>query len=527
MAVDYDVAIVGAGMGGAALGYRLAQAGHRVLFIEKGLAEFPADERDDPSALDPRTRMRAGRWPDKISGTVDGVKLSFFPALGCGIGGSTLLYAATLERFLPQDFEAVDAFGRLLWPISYEVLEPYYILAEQLFHVRGTHDPLSSDGSPDLLDPPPMSSGDEHFFTSLKRNGMHPYRAHTACHFYAPCDGCGGRICHRSCKLDARTALLEPALQTGNAHVLAQCTVSRIDADGAQVTALRCHWKGEELAVAAKIYVLAAGALCTPLLMLNSQSAAWPEGLANSSGMIGRNLMFHISDFFAVWPRRPMRRTRPGRSIALRDFARHREARLGMVQSTGLSANSDNIAFFLHMLAERSNWKVLKLLKPFLKIPARIGAFVFGKATIFASIMEDRPYPENRVIPDPDDPTRIHFEYTARPELRRRIKLMRLLYRRAFLRHKLIILNPEINLNFGHSCGTCRFGLDATTAVLDENNRCHDLSNLYVVDASFFPTSGGANPSLTIAANALRVADHIISRLAENGLQASIAADLV
>jgi choline dehydrogenase-like flavoprotein len=243
--------------------------------------------------------------------------------------------------------------------------------------------------------------------------------------------------------------------------------------------------------------------------------------------MIGRNLMFHVSDFFAAWPRRPIRRIKPGRSIALRDLARHRDVPLGMVQSTGFSASTGNISVFLNMLVDRSRWKSLRLLKPFIKIPARIGALIFGKATVFATILEDHAYAENRVMPDPQDPTRIHFEYVVRPELRRRIKLMRLLYRRAFRRHRLMILNSEVNLNFGHACGTCRFGLDPTTAVLDENNRCHDLSNLYVVDASCFPTSGGANPSLTIAANALRVADHIINRLTENSLKASIAADLL
>src|SRR5690242_2248262 len=113
MDYEWDVAVVGAGMAGAALGYRLARAGHKVLFLEKGAGRFATDQEDEPYTSDPSKRIEQGRWPHELAGFVNGQPTSFFPPLGCGAGGSTLLYAATLERFSPTDFEEKpDATGR-------------------------------------------------------------------------------------------------------------------------------------------------------------------------------------------------------------------------------------------------------------------------------------------------------------------------------------------------------------------------------------------------------------------------------
>ena len=513
MEFEWDVAIVGAGMGGAALGYSLAIAGHRVLFIEKGLAEFAAGEEDDPDSLDPETRLRNGRWPQQISGSIDSTPVRFFPSLGCGAGGSTLLYSAALERFSPSDFGVTDELGSQAWPIGYESLEPYYRRAERLLQVRGSQDPLQPPSQ--MMEPPALTACDAHFFESTQANGMHPYRVHTGCSYIDGCGQCGGVICHKACKQDARRAFIEPALATGNAIILDQCHVARVEADSVAVTELSCEKNGEAFSVAAKLYVLAAGALSTPLLLLNSANEFWPNGLANSSDLVGRNLMFHVSDFFAVWPRGRTRVSEPGKSIGFRDFYEHQGLRLGAIQSTGLTATAGNVLHFIKSMIDRKGWFWFKPLKPLLRIPAAIGAMIFGKATIFASILEDMPYPENRVRPNPQEPGAIYFEYTVHAELRQRIHAFRRLYRRIFEKHKMIVLNNEVNLNYGHACGTCRFGTDPATAVLDVNNRTHDLRNLYIVDASFFPSSGGTNPSLTIAANALRVGEHIAAELTQ------------
>ena len=126
--------------------------------------------------------------------------------------------------------------------------------------------------------------------------------------------------------------------------------------------------------------------------------------------------------------------------------------------------------------------------------------------------MEDLPYSDNRVLPAVDGPAgAVHITYRLRDQDRVRIARFRSLMKTALkpLRWRLI-KQAENNQRIAHVCGTCRFGNDPKTSVLDQNNRCHDLDNLYVVDSSFFPSSGGTNPSLTIAANALRVADQLV-----------------
>lgn len=490
----WDVAIVGAGMGGSALAYSLALSGRRVLIIERGAAAIDrgAGGVDMPEGEE---LIRLGQWPDRIKGTVDGVTSAFLPSLGCGLGGSTLLYAAALERFQRDDFQTpADGEGRApAWPVPYDDMAPFYRAAEERFRVRGGFDPLQGLGDP-LRDPDPLNACDRHFFQSLRHNGMHPYRLHVADTVHPD-----GR------RMNARDAFLEPALETGNVSILTDCTVERIEANGANVTELLCRSKGHEFKVKAGVYALAAGALSTPVLMLNSASPIWPSGVANSSGMVGRNLMFHLSDFIAVWPRRGTRVRSPTKAIGLRDFYSHQGSKLGQIQSTGLTAGRGNVLHFLRGKLERSRPRLFRLVKPFLHIPAMLGSVLFGRATIFASIMEDYPYPENRVVPGGDAPCDIHFHYTVHEELKERIGRFRHLYRAVFARHRMAVLSSGVSLNLGHACGTCRFGDDPKTSVLDKNNRSHDISNLFVVDGSFFPSSGGTNPSLTIAANALRV----------------------
>lgn len=456
-------------------------------------------------------RLRNGSWPTRISGNVGGVRSQFFAPLGCGAGGTTLLYAAALERFCPEDFKSSSETDSSTdgWPISFEQFQPYYRKAEKMFKVRGTWDPLCPDEESQLLAPPRMAGCDEHFMESFKACGLHPYRLHVAYGYEPGCMECGGHICPRGCKSDAKAICLDPALKTGNAHLVDRCEVERLVADASSVKEIVCRREGEKFSVRARIVVLAAGAYFSPVLLLKSGNEHWPCGLANTSGMVGRNLMFHVSDFIAVWSRGRHSMQGPRKTLAFRDFYVHQGIKLGSVQSTGLTAGYGNIVYFLKTAFDQSRWKWLKPVRPLLRIPAYIASLVFGKATIFATILEDKPYPENRVVSDPDEPGGMRFEYVAHPELRERNNMLRNLVKKALARHRLMIISPELNLNYGHPCGTCRFGLDPSSSVLDANNKAHDLDNLYVVDASFMPTSGGASPSLTIAANALRVADHI------------------
>ena len=512
----WDVAVIGTGMGGATVGYELAKAGHRVIFLEKGHADFL--HADDELLLDceePSERLRNGNWPTKITSCIAGIRSQFFAPLGCGAGGSTLIYAAALERFDPSDFVTPSKTDYSMngWPISFEQLQPYYRNAEKLFKVSGTWDPLCPDEGSQLLTPPRLTKYDEHFFESFKASGLHPYRLHVACAYEPGCTECGGYICKRKCKGDAKTVCLEPALRTGNARIIDRCEVERLDANASEVREITGQRDGEKITIRAKIVVLAAGAYFTPVLLLKSGNEYWPNGLANTSDMVGRNLMFHISDFIAIWPREKYPKQEPHKTLAFRDFYSHRGVKLGSVQSTGLSAGYGNIMYFLTTAFDRSRLSWLKLVRPLLRIPAYIASVIFGRATIFATILEDKPYPENRIVLDPQEPSGMRFDYAVHVELRERISELRNLIKKTLTRNHLMVISPEISLNFGHPSGTCRFGTDPTSSVLDANNKAHGLENLYVVDASFMPTSGGANPSLTIAANAMRVAEHIINTL--------------
>ncbi len=176
---EWDVVIVGTGMGGSTVGFELAKRGHRVLFIEKGKYLFGDHDRGTGyypvSAVAPEARLNRGAWPLKLEGRTELGEVKLFAPLGCGTGGSTSLYAAQLERLNPVDFEprkqypnASESTVPEAWPITYEELVPYYRRAETLFEVCGTQDPLQTDPGATLLEPPPISPRDADFFKSFE-----------------------------------------------------------------------------------------------------------------------------------------------------------------------------------------------------------------------------------------------------------------------------------------------------------------------------------------------------------------------
>jgi choline dehydrogenase-like flavoprotein len=540
-AVEWDVAVIGTGMGGATLGYGLAKRGRRVLFIEKGLLEVGRqDARGRSSARaaglddEARERLSDGWWPVPIEGRTSFGDIEFYAPLGCGAGGTTLLYAAALERLSPADFRPKANFPHVSdstlpdrWPISYEELEPYYVQAEELFRVRGTPDPLQRGEAPSLMAPPPLSERDQHFFESFQRLGLHPYRVHAGYEFVDGCDQCPSQICTRQCKSDARRICLIPALEQHGAGILPQCEVVGLEADSSAVRSILCRRGDTHFSVRAKIIVLAAGALMTPVLLLNSRCEEWPAGLANRSGMVGRNLMMHASDFIAIRPTKRVSIEGPHKSLGVNDFYLSNGEKLGTFQAAGAAVSPGQIMQFMRDSAERDPtwWKKVasprpiwwrKLSSPAIRMAALVMYYLFNfrNAAVWATIVEDLPYFENRVVANPGARNGMHFEYRYPEELKARVRSFRGRLAQALKPHATINLSGENNLNFGHVCGTCRFGDDPATNVLDRNNRAHEISNLYVVDASFFPSSGGTNPTLTIAANALRVAEVIHRQLA-------------
>ena len=534
----WDVIVIGTGMGGATLGHALASMGKSVLFCERGashlisanaiVGQYPeqgADRRVGDGPVDPVARLRrAGRYIDRIYDESGARRIEFVPFIGSGTGGSTALYGMALERFFPEDFlprsSHRHAPGSTLedaWPITYDELSPYYTAAEALYRVKGGSDPLRSDslaGGGLALDSRPLSLQAEQLFSHLQNKQLHPYRLPSACEFRPDCVSCQGFLCARECKNDSAGICLGPAVADHGAVLLTDCTVMRIDADRKRVTGLICEHHGKQLRLRGKTIVLAAGALQTPNILLRSATKDWPGGLANTSGMVGRNLMRHYIDLYPIsievssgdgFDNR-------SKSFAFNDFYLTEKAKLGSVQSFG---RLPPVPMLIDsMKQDMSNGplpaaaRLLPLAAPFL---TPVLSRIVERTLTLASIVEDLPYAENRVLPAEGNESAaadIRLIYNVRKSEQNRIEMMRNLMSDALSQKRWrIIKQAHNNQRIAHACGTCRFGSDPQTSVLDRYNRVHDVDNLYVADGSFFPSSGGTNPSLTIAANALRMAD--------------------
>jgi choline dehydrogenase-like flavoprotein len=521
----WDVIVVGTGVGGSTLGHALAAAGQRVLFVEKGpMLHGPAAPR--------QVEAGAGWWPHLVQAKTSYGNFTFRLPVGCASGGSSAHFAGALERFAPMDFEPRANFPEVTdsalperWPVSYAELAPYYERAEVLFRVRGTQDPLHRGTASRLFEPPEPSARDAHFQQSFASLGLHPYRVHVGCEFLPGCDGCPTGPCRRSCRRDAASTCLVPALEQFGAKLLPECEVVRIVADSDTVRELVCNTSSGELRLRARRFVLAAGAFMTPVLLLRSCNEHWPRGLANNSDLIGRNLMFHAGDFFAISPLKSLSGEGPQKTMALNDFYHVDGVKLGTFQSLGLGMEVGQIMQYLRNTADYNPawWAKLfasrpiwwrKVSSPVVRVVAMalFHLMRFRHAGVWVSIIEDLPFPQNRVMPDPENPHDIRVEYRYSDELKGRVMQFRRKLRQALGRHRIIPLTQADKIDYPHVSGTCRFGDDPASSVLDRNNRAHGVNNLFVVDASFFPSSAGTNPSLTIAANALRVADVMLKR---------------
>lgn len=505
----WDAIIIGTGMGGAMAGRRLAERGMRVLYLEKGSAVEPLSPGQDVAA-DEAGRREASKWPHHFGTSVDGVDAERPMAISRGVGGSTLIYAAALERLSRDDVE--DEAGKPHptggWPISYDELVSYYRVAERWLRVHGTAVPGEAEEEA-LLRPPPMRASDAVLMQDFAKAGLAPYRLHVGIAYEPGCNECVGKHCPIGCKSDAKNRGVDPAVAAG-ATLRTNADVIRIEANADRVTGVVYEQEGRLQRVTAPVVILAAGTLHSAPLLMASRSTEWPEGLANRSGQLGRNLMFHVDNWFAVWPTRKAARSGPAKTISSRRLYRAGGMRLGMIQATGLSAGYGNILVFLYNQFDTSRWRALRLLRPFLRIPAKVAEKLFGMATILTLMIEDLPYAHNRLELDSNSPSGVRVHYHTPDELRHRSQSSRKLLKLALPDNRLFWLSPDALINWGHPMGTCRFGTDPNKSVLNSDCRTHDLNNLYVVDGSFLPTGGGVNPSLTIAANAIRVADRIV-----------------
>lgn len=526
--VLWDVVVVGAGMGGGLLGYQLARSGRRVLFIEKGRSTLSGTagtirsampELAEPSVTHSEAAYfdalaRAGRSTDEIEDISKRRSKKFVPFIGSGTGGSSALYGMVCERFFARDFTPRENFRNVgdstvpeAWPISYDELAPWYTEAERVLGVRGQPDPLRPEAAAvGLPAAPPFSADNQPLVDYLAGRGLHPYHLPMACEYTDDCTTCQTYLCPKVCKNEAGRNGVEPAIAEHGAQLLTECRVVRLDADRTQVRQVICEHRSGTLAIKAKVVVLAAGALATPVLLLNSRTGDWPGGLANGSDMVGRNFMRHLLDPIEIWPQPDSRITAANKEIGLNDFYFRDGEKYGTVQSFGALPP-------MEWLANRpdARGKALRLMRPAVR---RVYEKLFTGGLILAAMTEDLPYLDNRVLPG-DGPS---TDGRQRARIQYRLHANDAQRRTAFLQLLNDVLDPfrkralgsgKDNSNLGHVCGTVRFGTDPRTSVLDQHNRAHEVENLYVVDTSFFPSSAGLNPSLTVAANALRVGTHV------------------
>jgi choline dehydrogenase-like flavoprotein len=500
----YDVVIVGSGMGGATMAFALKDSGLDVLLIERGDYLPQEDENWDAEAIFTRHRYQnAEQWYDGSTGK------AFTPGNYYYVGGNTKLYGSSLVRFRQGDFQATEHEAGISpeWPIRYEDLEPYYQRAEKLFRVHGDQfdDPTLRRSEPFPYpaighEPTVQKAAD-----GLTRLGLTPsnlalgidLRDGGACIRCATCDGFPCRVLAKS---DADVRCVRPAVASGSVELLTNAYVARVltDTSGERASGVEVVHDGAAAVIGANTVVVSCGAVNSAALLLRSATDRHPDGLGNSSGVVGRHYMVHNNSVMVgVHPTRKntaeFQKTLYFNDYYTKGVPDHPYP-LGHVQLIGkLQAP---------MLAGR---------RP--GVPKWALRYAAHRSIDWWLFTEDLPDPQNRVVLTAQGGIQIHWtpNNTRAHEVlvRETRKIVRGLgYPLVFSQRTGIEVNS-------HQAGTVRAGDDPATSALDANCRSHDVQNLYVVDSAFFPSLPVMNPALTIAANALRVADHLIGARSE------------
>jgi choline dehydrogenase-like flavoprotein len=497
MQTSPDIVIIGSGVGGATVASGLAASGAEILILEAG-DHIP----DQPENRDQRAIFQRGHFrPKEMWYEHEGE--AFNPGNYYNVGGNSKFYGAVLLRYRREDFlemrhrEGVSP----AWPFAYEELEPWYSRAEQLFQVRGAlgQDPTEPHHSmpypfPPIPDEPPIAS----VRARLQAGGMHTFPLPLGVDIdqwlkkaKTPWDAHPNSF---DGKMDAETTALAYALQHRTVRLQTKSRVTRLEAspDGSRVVTVHYLRNGEPKTVSPKLVILSAGAVQSSVLLLRSASDRHPRGLANSSDQVGRNFMNHNSH--AVLAVSPFYRNDSiyQKTFGFNDFY--------------LSDGEGGPPLGNVQLLGRVSGTILKANIP--SVPEWLLNRVSEHAIDFYAMSEDVPHPESRIMVDGD---RIVLKWhrtnwDAHLDLVRKLKF--LLKKAGF---PIVLSRPFDKRTPSHQCGTVKIGTDPATSPLDVWCRSHDHPNLFVVDASCLPTSAAVNPALTVAAQALRVADHIVA----------------
>jgi choline dehydrogenase-like flavoprotein len=513
----YDVIIIGTGAGGGTLAYHLAPTGKKILILERG-SFLPREKANwDTVEVVQKDRYHTKEvWYDQKGNSIN-------PGTGYFVGGNTKVYGGALFRWREKDFDRVIHKGGISpeWPLKYRDFEPYYTKAEKLYEVHGQRglDPTEPTATEDYPYPAiPHEPRIQEIHDSLKTKGYHPFYLPLAIKLnevnrrLSPCircNTCDGFPCLVDAKADADVNCVRPAQQYDNVTLITEAKVQRLHTSlsGREITAVEAEINGEIHFFSSDIVVVACGAINSAALLLRSANEQHPNGLANSSEQVGRNFMKH-QNAAMIGVSLKANLTEFQKTLAINDFYwgdADFDYPMGHVQLLG-KVNAD-------MIAQES--------------PSVLG-LSFQEKNAFEAIAshsvdwwltaEDLPDSNNRVTLRGDS---IQLNYTennteAYNRLVNRwtqvLKTIacgeRIIPASFYFRKKLPLQGVA------HQCGTCRFGEDPKTSVLDINCRTHDIDNLYVVDGSFFRSSAAVNPTLTIIANALRVGDRLIERMA-------------
>ena len=500
--IDTDILIVGSGMGGGTLAWALRDSGAQVLVVERGGFLPREPENHQPEQMYIKGRYKnAGFWYDGRTGA------PFSPGVYYWVGGNTKFYGASMPRLRRSDFTEVrhqEGTSRA-WPFTYDDLEPYYCQVERLLDVHGSagEDPTEPEHSepypfPRLEHEPTI----ERLATSMRAQGLHPFHTPNALNIVTQAhraaittaDGCPDDT---GMKAEADNKLVRPAVQSG-VKLMVDTVVTRLltSPDGRRIVAAEARHHGRIVRINATRFVVAGGAVNSAALLLRSATKNHPRGLANSSDLLGRNYMVHNSTFFVGV--NPLRRndTRWQKTLGMNDFyepGATTEFPLGNLQMLG-----------------KLQGPMIKSARPW--APSWSLDFMTRRSIDIYLTTEDLPSLDNRVRVDHE---RILIDWrpnnlAPHRELVRRVT--RIVRRAGYP----LIFTQQMGIETNsHMCGTAVAGHDPGTGVLDAGCRSHDVANLWLADASFFPSSAALNPALTIAANALRIAPTIAAALVE------------
>ncbi|WP_273484160.1 GMC family oxidoreductase [Desulforamulus ruminis] len=510
---EADICIVGAGAAGGVLAYELSKAGFKVVVIEAGpfwnpQTDFASDELSMESLAWNDTRLVAGNDPLSMGHNNS----------GRGVGGGTVHFTGVFYRFHESDFmvQSLDGVADD-WPIRYTDLASYYDKIEKDIAVSGPkHFPWGPFQGPyPYPEREPISANAQIFRRGCKKLGLRSVVAPLAI-LSAPFEGrppCINRgFCNQGCLPNAKFSTLIhhiPKAIGHGAEVLSDCMVTQVQVDKTgKVTGVTFVHGSQEYFQRAKLVILANYCIETPRLLLNSACSQFPDGLANSSGMVGKALMTHSGhDVYCKFPDEV--RIYKGTPVlaATQEFYETDPAR-GFVRGYTLNAHGSRpLGLSKNLVSSAGIWgkKLYDIMKDF---------NFYAQITLVGEVL---PNPDNSVtlsnekdeygIPRP----LVTFSYGKNDN-----KLIA--HGVAKAQEILEAMGGEpafVIPDTGHLMGGCRMGKDPSTSVVDGFCRSHDIPNLYICSASVFVTSGGCNPTETVMAIAARTADHVIEMAAK------------